>query len=50
MNFRTLEILADWKPAILDGKVRVVSGAAPPRKTVKSEPNWSKWDQALMKG
>jgi hypothetical protein len=24
MNSRTLEILADWKPAILDGKVTAI--------------------------
>jgi hypothetical protein len=29
MNSRTLEILADWKPAILDGKVTAINGAAP---------------------
>ena len=34
MNSRTLEILADWKPAILDGKVTTMR-AAPKRRTVK---------------
>ena len=37
MNSRTMEILADWKPAILDGKVTAISGAAPKRRTVKVE-------------
>jgi hypothetical protein len=30
-----MEILADWKPAILDGKVRAINGAAPKRRSVK---------------
>ena len=29
MNSRTLETLADWKPAILNGKVTAINGAAP---------------------
>jgi integrase len=37
MNSRTMEILADWKPAILDGKVTGIDGAAPKRRTVKVE-------------
>ena len=37
MNSRTSEILADWKPAILDGKVTTINGAAPKRRTVKLE-------------
>jgi len=37
MNSRTLEILADWKPAILDGRVAPIDGAAPKRRTVKVE-------------
>jgi integrase len=36
MNSRTLEILADWKPTILDGvKMTAVEGAAPKRRTLK---------------
>ena len=35
MNSRTMEILADWKPTILDGKVTAISGAAPKRRSVK---------------
>jgi hypothetical protein len=35
MNSRTMEILADWKPAILDGKVTAINGAAPKRRSVK---------------
>jgi integrase len=37
MNSRTMEILADWKPAILDGKVTGIDGPAPKRRTVKVE-------------
>jgi hypothetical protein len=37
MNSRTLGILADWKPAILNGKVTAINGAAPKRRTVKVE-------------
>lgn len=37
MNSRTMEILADWKPAILDGKVTAINGAAPKRRTAKVE-------------
>jgi hypothetical protein len=37
MNSRTLEILADWEQAILDGKVTAINGAAPKRRTVKLE-------------
>ena len=37
MNSRTMEILADWKPAILDGILTAISGAAPKRRTVKVE-------------
>jgi len=37
MNSRTMEILADWKPAILEGKVTLISDAAPKRRTVKVE-------------
>ncbi len=37
MNSRTMEILADWKPAILDGKMTPNSEAAPKRRTVKVE-------------
>jgi hypothetical protein len=37
MNSRTMEILADWKPAILEGKVTGIDGAAPKRRTVKVE-------------
>ena len=37
MNSRTTEILADWKPAILDGKVTPISDAATKRRTVKVE-------------
>jgi integrase len=37
MNSRTMEILADWKPAILDGKVTAINGGAPKRRTVKVE-------------
>jgi len=37
MNSRTMEILADWKPAILDGKVTAINGAAPKRRTVNVE-------------
>ena len=37
MNSRTMEILADWKPAILDGNTTAINGAAPKRRTVKVE-------------
>jgi len=37
MNSRTMEILADWKPAILDAKVTPISDATPKRRTVKVE-------------
>ena len=37
MNSRTQEILADWKPAILDGKVTAIDGATPTRRNVKVE-------------
>jgi integrase len=37
MNSRTSEILADWKPAILDGKLTTINGAAPKRRRVKLE-------------
>jgi hypothetical protein len=37
MNSRTMEILADSKPGILDGKVTGIDGAAPKRRTVKVE-------------
>lgn len=37
MNSRTSEVLAGWKPAILNGKVAAISGAAPKRRTVKVE-------------
>jgi integrase len=37
MNSRTSEILADWKPAILDGKATTTNGADPKRRTVKLE-------------
>ena len=29
-----LEILADWKPVIVDGKVTVIDGAAPKSRAV----------------
>jgi hypothetical protein len=36
MNSRTLEILADWKPTILDGvKMTAIEAAAPKRRTLK---------------
>jgi hypothetical protein len=36
MNSRTMEILADWKPAILEGQtVTPIDTAAPKRRTVK---------------
>jgi hypothetical protein len=47
MNSRTLTILADWKPAILDGRVRAIHRAAPKRRTVKLE---TQLDQALKEG
>ena len=37
MNSRTMEILTDWKPAILDGKVTVINESVPKRRTVKVE-------------
>jgi hypothetical protein len=37
MNSRTMEILANWKPAILNRKVTAINGAAPKRRTVKVE-------------
>lgn len=37
MNSRTMEILADWKSAILDRKVTPISDATPKRRTVKVE-------------
>ena len=47
MNSRTMEIPADWKPAILDGKVTAINGAAPKRKSFKVETHWTKLDKAL---
>jgi integrase len=36
MNSRAMEILADWKPTILDGeKLTAIEGAAPKRRTLK---------------
>lgn len=37
MNSRTMEILADWKPAVLNGKVTAINGAAPKRRALKVE-------------
>jgi len=46
MNSRTMEILADWKPTILDRTVTAINGAAPKRRAVKVEiqfgPRWTK--------
>jgi hypothetical protein len=47
MNSRTLEILADWKPAIPDGKVTAINGAVRRGEPSRSESNWTKLDQAL---
>ena len=37
MNSRTVEIVADWKLAILDGKMMAINSAAPKGRTVKAE-------------
>jgi hypothetical protein len=50
MNSRKTDILADWKPAILEGKVTSMNGAVPKRRVVRSKLNWTKLDQALKKG
>ena len=50
MNSRTVDILADWKPAILDGKVTAINGVAPKRRTVKVETQLDQVDGMRISG
>jgi hypothetical protein len=51
MNSRTLEILADWKPTIMDGvKMTAIEGAAPKRRTLKLQQQLTKLDQTVKEG